>query len=277
MIIGVDLGGTNIKFGLVDNGKIIRKIKMKTEADKGSSHVVKRIITGISLVKEGYKIEGIGIGSPGPLDYKQGIVINPPNLPFRNFNLKKVIQERFKMKVEVENDAKCAALAEKNYGKGKHLKNFIVLTIGTGVGSGAILDGKLYHGNMFATEIGHMIIRDYKDVEDLVSGTAIESRAKKVLGKRIEAKDLVISAKLGNKGAKKLVDEIAKDLAIAFTNITHIFDPELIIINGGVKEAGSYLFDKAKKEMNKMTMFEGKIALSDLENAGILGAASLIK
>lgn len=277
MIVGIDLGGTNIKFGLVDNGKIIKKIKMKTEADKGSSHIIKRIITGISLIKEGYKIEGIGIGSPGPLDYKQGIIINPPNLPFRNFNLKKAIQERFKTKVEIENDAKCAALAEKKYGKGKHLKNFIVLTIGTGVGSGAILDGKLYHGNMFATEMGHMIIRDYKDVEDLVSGTAIEQRAKKSLGKRIEAKDLVISAKLGNKGAQKLINEVAKDLAIAFTNLTHIFDPELIIINGGVKEAGNYLFDKAKKEMDKLTMFEGKIALSDLENAGILGAASLIK
>ena len=130
---------------------------------------------------------------------------------------------------------------------------------------------------MFATGIGHMIIKDEKEVEDLISGTAIELRAKKVLGKKIEAKDLVISAKLGNKSAKKLIDEIAKDLAITFTNIVHIFDPELIIINGGVKEAGNYLFDKAKKEMDQMTMFEGKIALSNLENAGILGAASLIK
>lgn len=277
MIIGVDLGGTNIKFGLVDNGKIIRKIKMKTEASKGVSNIMKKMITGISLVKEGYKIEGIGIGSPGPLDYKRGIIINPPNLPFKNFNLKKAIQEKFKTKVEVENDAKCATLAEKKYGKGKHLKNFIVLTIGTGVGSGIILDGKLYHGNMFATEIGHMIIRDYKDVEDLVSGTAIELRAKKIFGKGIEARDLVISAKSGNKKARRLVDDIAKDLAITFTNITHIFDPELIIINGGVKEAGNYLFDKAKKEMSKLTMFEGRIVLSDLENAGILGAASLIK
>ncbi|MBU2634275.1 MAG: ROK family protein [Nanoarchaeota archaeon] len=286
MIIGIDLGGTHIKLGLVNNNIIIKKLTLNTEASKGKQRVINNIIKGISLIKEGQKIKAIGIGSPGPLDYKKGIIIKTPNLPFRNVNLKKIIKNKFRVKVEVDNDANCAALAEKIYGKYNKLDNFVVITLGTGIGSGAIFNGKLYHGGLFATEFGHMIIKGGKDhchlnhyscLESLASCSVISREAKKVFGKKMMAIEVIILCDKGNKKAKKIVDGVSKYLGIGLANIFNMLDPEIILIDKGLRGKGKYFLNKLNKEVKKNVMTKFKIAFSDLDDAGILGAAALVK
>lgn len=286
MIIGVDLGGTYIKLGLVKKGRIIKKLKLKTGGNEGKQRVINNIIKGISLIKEGYKIKGIGIGVPGPSDYKKGIIIKTPNLPFKNINLKKILKNKFKVKVELDNDANCAALAEKEYGKGKKLENFIILTFGTGIGSGAMLNNELYHGNLFAPEIGHMIINIGKErcninhkscLESLVSCRVISNEAERVFGKWMDAMDVVEMCDKGDKKARKMIDNVCKYFGIGLANIVNIFDPELIIINKGRKGKNRYFLNKLNQETKKNAMFRFKIEFSDLEDAGILGAAALVK
>ena len=151
-IIGVDLGGTNIKTGLVSSyGKIIKKYEAKTQANKGTKKVISNIIKTIDEVKS-EKVFGIGIGSPGPFDYKNGIITKPGNLPFRNVPLKKIIQTKFKIKTFLDNDANCFALAEAIFGQGKKYENVVGITLGTGIGGGIVINKKIFHGRNNAAD-----------------------------------------------------------------------------------------------------------------------------
>ena len=134
-VIGVDLGGTHIRVGLIKGRKVVKYLKVKTP--KSRSEILKNIVDMVSSVMT-KKISGVGVASPGPL--KNGVIKNTPNLPLKNFNLQKYLHDKLKKKVVVENDARCVALSELVYGVKK--KNFIVLTLGTGVGGGIIVDGK---------------------------------------------------------------------------------------------------------------------------------------
>jgi len=141
--IGIDLGGTNIKTALVtSNGRIIKKYEAKTEAIKGTKTVINNIISSIKKVKSG-KIGGIGIGSPGPLNYRTGTVLNPVNLPFRNIPLRKIIQNKFKINTFLDNDANCFTLAEATFGAGKKYENIVGVTLGTGLGGGIVINKKI--------------------------------------------------------------------------------------------------------------------------------------
>ena len=158
-IIGVDLGGTNIEAGLITSkGKIIKKYETKTEAKKGAKTVINNIISAIKHVQQG-KISGIGIGSPGPLNYKTGTITNPVNLPFKNTPLRKIIQNKFKTNTFLDNDANCFALAEAVFGQGKKYENVIGITLGTGLGGGIVINKKIYHGRNNAAELGHITIK----------------------------------------------------------------------------------------------------------------------
>jgi len=271
-IIGVDLGGTYVRAALVRNGKIIHMVKRKTEVKKGKKQIIKNIIESIEQVNKG-KIKGIGIGCPGPADYEKGKILNPPNLkPLKGVNLKKIIQKKFKIKVRMENDVNCIALAEKKFRKNK---DFVVLTVGTGIGSGAVVNGKLDKGKGAASEIGHMVIDDGKDLEELASGGALVRESKEVFGKKLLAKDLVKLCKKGNKKAIKVINKNAKYLGIGLANISNIFDPTVIILAGGVKEAGNYYLNIAKKEMNKFAILKSKVVWSKIKHPGLIGAVSL--
>ncbi|MFI5237842.1 MAG: ROK family protein, partial [Ignavibacteriales bacterium] len=163
--IGVDLGGSSIKLGIVTNtGRIIKKISLRTEAEKGPKKVIEKIISGIKELIENskYKISGIGIGCPGVVTPGKGIVENPPNLPgWDRVNIGKIISREFKKTVLVDNDANAAAIGELTFGSGKKYKSFIMITLGTGVGGGIVIDKKIYHGDFGAAgEIGHISI-DY--------------------------------------------------------------------------------------------------------------------
>ncbi len=288
-IVGLDLGGTNISVGLLKNNKIVKLLKLPTYANKGKKAVIKQIIKAIELIISGINkknISGIGLGVPGPCDYKKGILIKPPNLPFRNVNLKNIIKKKFKKKVVMENDAGCVALAEKRFGVGRNKKNFVVLTLGTGIGGGLIINNELYHGLGNGGELGHMSIKfdgpkskcgNDGCLEVLASGTAITKRAKKILGKELKASELTKLVRKGNKKAKRILEESGKYLGVGLSNFVNIFNPELIILSGGVREGGNILLNCTKKEMKKRALFNTKVVWSKLKEPGVLGAASLIK
>src|SRR5690606_37285652 len=148
--VGVDLGGTSIKLAIVSaEGKIVKKSSIETLAAEGPEAVVSQIKRGIHQILNNNKLEikGIGIGSPGVVSTKKGIVENPPNLPgWGKINLGRIIEKEFKMNVFVENDANAAAIGEMIFGTGKNYKSFVMVTLGTGVGGGIIIDKKLYRG-----------------------------------------------------------------------------------------------------------------------------------
>ncbi|HMN25085.1 MAG TPA: ROK family protein, partial [Ignavibacteriaceae bacterium] len=148
--IGVDIGGTNIKVGIVsDKGKLVKNISIKTEAEGGPKKVIANIVKGVEsiLVKNKFKIQGIGIGCPGVVSIKKGIVENAPNLPgWKNVKLGPIIKNKFGYKVHLENDANAAAIGELIFGAGKKIDSFVMVTLGTGVGGGIVFNKKIFRG-----------------------------------------------------------------------------------------------------------------------------------
>jgi len=265
-IIAIDIGGTNLRVSLVKNGKILKYIKKTTPKNK--VNFLKELYGGISELMS-KDVEAIGVGSPGPL--KNGIIKNPPNLPLKNFNLKSELEKKFKKRVVIENDAKCVAIAEAKLGIRK--KNFIVLTFGTGIGGGIIIDGKLYLGQGYAGELGHITLSNGKYFEDLWK----ENREyiKEHFGSNIIIKDLV---KMKNKEADMILESISDHMGQGIATVINIFDPEVVVLNGGVKECGNALLDKVKKHARKHIIIprQTPIQWSKLEHPGTLGASLLV-
>lgn len=306
-VIGVDLGGTKITTAISDlTGEIIEKTTLATGSALGEEVVLGRIFESISMVLEASKISeedvrAIGIGAPGPLDSEKGIIITTPNLPFKNYNLVKPIEERFGIKTYLDNDANAAAIGEYTFGAGKGTKHMIYITVSTGVGGGAILNGRPYRGNTSnALEVGHMTIEPfskyqcncgkYGDVESLCSGTAIAKRAKEAVeaGRETSLKDIetitsyeVHQAYLeGDKVAIEILDTALEYMGIAIANLIVNFDPEMIVIGGGVTKIGDLFFNKVKESAKKRSfdfMFNStKIVPSKLgQESGVIGALAL--
>ena len=305
-VVGVDLGGTKISTALSDlEGKIINQTTIPTDAHEGEMPVLNRIINSIEKVVNdsaiSYEdIKGIGIGSPGPLDAKQGIIITTPNLPFKNFNLVKPISEKFGVPVFLDNDANVAAIGEFMFGAGKGAENIVFFTVSTGVGGGAILNGKVYRGHTSnALEIGHMTVAPHGPrcncgnvgcVEATSSGTAIAKRAHEALSTKVEKSlrkyenvtsyEVFVEAAAGDPVAKDIIDDAMNYLGIAVANAVSIFDPEYVIIGGGVSKAGDVVFDTVRKVVDKRcfkSMAESvKIVPAGLgTDAGLVGAVAL--
>ena len=303
-VIGVVLGGTKICTALVDlEGNIIEKIEIKTEADKGSEAILNNIINTIDKVSDKIDFEcvkSIGIGSPGPLDTKKGVILYTPNLPFRNFNLLEPIRKRYKVDTYLDNDANVATLGEYMFGAGKGTKNMVYITVSTGIGGGAIINGNLFRGSTGnALEIGHMML--VKDgprcgcgnlgcAEAMASGTAISKVAHDMVEsdvittlknyENLTTKDVFIEAEKGDFIANKIINNSLEYLGIAVANIANIFDPEIIVIGGGVSNGGSIVFNIINKEMEKRALKTIKdncvIKKAALDGkSGVLGAAAL--
>jgi len=265
-VIAVDLGGTNLRVSLVENNKILKY--SKTETPKTKEKLLKTLYTNIKVLMSD-NIKGIGVSSAGPL--RNGIIKNPPNLPLKNFNLKKVLEQKFKKRVEIENDANCAALAEAKLGCKK--KNFILLTIGTGIGGGVIINKSLYSGQGYGAELGHIILNNKKDFEDLWQ----ESRklTKKTFGKELLVKDLI---KINNKKSKIILEQISDIFSQGIGSLINVFDPEVVVLAGGIKETGNIFLNKIKKKVKEYVIFpkETKIVWTKLNHPGTLGASLLI-
>lgn len=306
-IIGVDLGGTKISCALSDlSGNIIETQVVETNASEGESAVLSRIIRLIDKVmidrditKE--DVKAIGIGAPGPLDARLGIIIEPANLPFTNFDLVTPIKEKFNIPVYLDNDANAAAIGEFMFGAGAGTENMIYITVSTGIGGGAILNGQVYRGRTTnALEVGHTTVDPFSSarcncgnlgcLEALSSGTAIARRAKDAVLSNIDTSlkkyktltsyEVFKEAEKGDKVAISIRDNALRYLGIGVTNIINTFDPDIVVIGGGVSKAGEVVFEKVREVVNERglkTMTSGcKIVPAQLgTDAGVIGAVAL--
>lgn len=311
-IVGIDLGGTKIS-GAISNkgGEILYRKIIDTLASEGADKVLERIvwlinhmITELNINKK--DVVGVGIASPGPLNSVEGIIIETPNLPFNNFPLKSTVEKETGIKVFIENDANAAALGEFLYGAGKGAVNLIYVTVSTGIGGGIIIDKKLYSGKTGnAGEIGHTTVEpngprcncgNYGCLEVMSSGTAIARIAKERLAdneksnkeksllstfENITSREVFECALKGDKLALEVVDYTLNYLGIGLANLINIFDPEMIIIGGGVSKVGDMLFDRIKKiavERSFKVMSDTvKILPASLgTDAGVVGALAII-
>lgn len=309
--IGIDIGGTNIGAGLLDeNLNIVYKREIPTNKDKGYDFIESQIILiiedMISKASElGQKIDSIGIGIPGIADVTGDKVIYCTNLNLVNVSLGKNLRDKFSIPVFIENDATVAGIAEAALGVTKGYPNSVFITIGTGVGGGIIINHKVYAGSHgIGSEIGHMIVgENFYDcncgnngcLETFVSSTAIQKYVineiengftgtillEKVNDiKEIDTKLIFECAKLGDELSNKAVNRMVKYLTIGIVNIINIIDPEIIAIGGGVAKAGDFLLDKIKALLPRYILLKelsfGEIKLGKLGNdAGIIGAAML--
>jgi len=312
--IGVDLGGTNIVSVIVNHrGKIVNNLKVPTLAERGKEATIKRIIETIheNIVQSTIALDdimGIGIGAPGPLDVKRGIINFAPNLlGWRDVPLKKILENEFNMKVVLENDANAAAWGERCFGIGRGVDNLVCFTLGTGIGGGIIIDGKIYHGNNYgAAELGHMTVNkdgprcncgNYGCLEAYSSATGIKNRIKNSIKEGIKSKFLNFdddklfeslrlklifeTARKGDKLTKDIVEEAISYLGIAIANIANILNPEMVVLVGGITNEGNKLLIPLRREVKKRAFYSNykslKIVIGKLGgNAGVLGAAALL-
>jgi len=292
--IGIDLGGTNVRVGLVDDkGKILDIIQEPTEADKGNIHTINRMKQMIEKLIEGKKVKGIGIGAPGPLDFKKGIILSPPNLPgWNEIPIVKIFEDHFKVAVYLNNDANVAGLAEVIAGNGVGYESVYYMTVSTGIGGALIINKQLFNGaNGYAGEIGNMIVEPngYKHnnlnpgaFEGLVSGTSIGRRANEAFGIEGGAKQVFILAEQGSQEAQSVIDETVQYLAMGIANITHVVNPELFVVGGGVMESKQFILtllrEKVKEYVYPQLASSIKILPTALDGkAGVIGAAMLVK
>lgn len=305
-VVGVDLGGTKISTALSNlNGEVISQTTVPTNANEGEIPVLNRIIESIDkVIKDGnatYKeVKGIGIGIPGALDVEKGIILFTPNVPFKNFNIVEPLKKKFEIPVFIDNDANVATIGEYVFGAGKGFKNVIFITVSTGVGGGAILNGNIYRGNTSnALEIGHMTVApggprcncgNIGCVEATSSGTAIAKRGQEALSSKVETSlrkydnitsyEVFTEAAAGDAVCKEIIENALNYLGIAVANAVSIFDPAVIIIGGGVSKAGDIVFETVRKVVDKRcfkSMAESvKIVPAGLgTDAGVIGAVAL--
>jgi glucokinase len=264
--IAVDLGGTHLRVGVVEDRKVSNFIQKSTP--RTQKELLDALADSISQCMSD-DVEGIGVSSPGPL--KDGVIHNTPNLPFKVFNLKKFLEEKFKKKVEVENDAHCVALSELKVGVRK--KNFIVLTLGTGIGGGIIINNEMYEGQGYGGEMGHIVIDDGRYLETLWQEN--RAKAKELFGDQFLIKDLY---KNRDKRAKELLGEIFTMFGRAIGSYINIFDPEVVVLMGGPRDAGNKFVRSIEKEAKKYVILPKmpKIQWSKIGHPGILGASLLL-
>lgn len=307
--IGLDLGGTNIKAGLVsDTGKPISKISVPTQAEGGVDAVVENLIQAATAVMDEAglqlsEVQGIGIGAPGLVDTDAGIVIAAPNLPgFRDIPLATRIQNRTGVQTWIENDANAAAMGEFWVGSGRdgQVRDLVMLTLGTGVGSGIIIQGRVFHGGFgIAGELGHMIVkpggtkcscgqRGCLEMYASASGTGRRAAEAVAAGeasslsqhRTITSKEVFDAAKQGDALAMRIVRETAEVLGIAVVNLCRILDPHMIVFAGGMILAGDMLFDQIRSVVreNWWNMNEPRVRIVPAElgnDAGFIGAAAV--
>lgn len=308
--IGVDLGGTNIKIGMVSSdGRIISKTSLKTESEKGPKHVINQIIDGIKILNDSrkIKIKGIGVGFPGTVSTKTGLVESPPNLPgWGKVDLRKKIEKEFKVKVYIENDANAAAIGEMIFGAGKKFDSFVMVTLGTGVGGGIVINKKIFHGETGAAgELGHVII-DLKGphcncgsigcVEAYAGNNYLKTRVRTELADNsdstlwhlisndlhnVSPKNIQSAAEAGDVYSSSVIHNLGDYIGTALTSVSNMLDVTTFIIGGGISGFGEPLLKSIRETIIKKVLAPKKkrikVVLAKLQNdAGIKGASALV-
>ncbi|MFC1910132.1 ROK family protein [Chloroflexota bacterium] len=307
-VLAVDIGGTKILATIISpDYKIMAEERLASVAFEGPDAVISRIFSGIDTMLGQYKcqqLHSISIASAGIIDTNQGIITHSPNLPgWVNMPLRGIIKDRYKMDTHLINDASAAALSEHRFGAGRGLYDLVYVTVSTGIGGGIIIDGRLYTGaSGCAGEVGHMIIDAAGQeclcgsrgcLEALSSGIAMAREAVKRMKNgentllrqmsggntdKITAELIADAARRGDKLAIDVINQAASYLGMGLANIVNIFNPEMIIIGGGVSKMGGLLFEPAKRVMNekafKLPAGAVRVVPAELgDNMGVLGAA----
>ena len=311
-VLGIDIGGTNLVVGSVseDGSRILAAASEPTHAEAGAKDVLERLVglaeRAIEATRRevpGADILGVGVGAPGPLDTKRGIVLLTPNLGWVNMPLRQIIHDRLGIPAALDNDANCAVLGEWWVGAARGARHAIGITIGTGIGGGLILEGKLYHGaSDVAGEIGHTTIEtegrrckcgNYGCLEAYASGPnialrAIEeieagavSRLPSLVGgdlSKVTAQTVYQAAQDGDHLALEVVNDTARFLGVGIGNLLNIFNPEVVVVCGGVTLAGDHLFVPLRREAArrafKPAVAACRIVPGELAGtAGVYGAA----
>ncbi len=308
-VLGVDIGGTKIAVGIVDrDGKILTQTRKPMIANGTAEAALQAVTDAIDALVWTEQIQKIGICAPGPLDPRRGIILNPPNLPcWRNFPLADEIARKFHMEVKLENDANAAALAEARWGAARGCRFVFYATIGTGIGTGIVLDGRIYHGRTgSAGEGGHVSI-DYHGprcncgkrgcIEALASGTAIGARARGKLAEQPDRASVLLDLAKGDLAAvtsemvgeaysagdalaRNVLQETAEALTAWLGNIVDLLDPDVLVMGGGVAAMLKPFFDEIK---NRLPAWSVNPHASDIPlrmahygaDAGIAGGAAL--
>lgn len=308
--LGVDIGGTNIKMGLVENGNILKRTSLKTPRDV--EELTDKIVSVMNTLMEETNVKevcGIGIGCPGAIDSKNGIVDIAYNLGWENVHLKDILAKKTNLPIKLSNDANVAGLGETKYGAGKGHDNVIVITLGTGVGGGIILNGKLFEGNQSkGAELGHtLLIKNGRKctcgrrgcVETYVAASRflkearmyarknpdsiLNQEALKREDKSVKCETVYRASEMGDKGAKRIVDRYIENLGEFLLDLCNIFRPEMIILGGGMSYSGEIFTNKINEYCKQRDYGfkhtpEVKIVLAKLENdAGLIGGACLFE
>src|SRR5579871_2127295 len=254
--IGLDLGGTNLRAAAIDrSGKILDKVSGSTQFSAGREAVLSEMVMAISEIREKYGVSGlagIGIGVPGFINFKEGVIRNSNNLPFlENFPIRAELQQRLSSFVILENDANAAALGEKWMGAGRDVDDLVLFTLGTGIGGGIISAGKVLHGFLgMAGELGHVTVvpngfpcgcGNQGCVEKHASATAIGAMARlNGLGEDLSSEDVYKLAKDGNEHARRIFQSMGESLGVALANVVNIFNFPLYLLSGGVLAAWDF-------------------------------------
>jgi glucokinase len=318
-LIGVDLGGTKIMAGaLSEDGRHHYGMRsVPTQPEQGPEMVIERLIALVEGVILDAMAEtnaarrdfvGIGMGAPGPLDRKQGLVVVAPNLGWRNVPLRDIVSTRLGIPVTIDNDANCATLGEWWQGAARGAKTVVGFTIGTGIGGGIVIDGKLFHGaSDVAGEIGHTTIElngrhckcgNYGCLEAYASGPAIATRAREVLVReesasllpgmvdgdydQITAQTVYDAAQNGDAVAQEVVRDTARYLGAGIASLLNILNPDTVVVAGGVTAAGEALFAPLRAEVRRRAFRPAveavRIVPAELPGtAGVVGAVAVFK
>ncbi len=303
LVIGLDIGGTKLAGGVLDSNAVLlerrerpARVREGVQVSLGQVFDMAVELHEIAAARHG-RVAGIGVCAPGPLDPRAGVIFNPPNMPgWRDIPLAAELARRSGLPCRVENDANGAGLAEALYGAGRGHSSVFYVTLSTGIGTGIILDRRVYHGkNGFAGEGGHVTI-DYRSkvvcncgapgcIEALASGTAIARRARHLLGKRADpgltAETLARAAAQGDRLARRLIEETAQMLGAWLGGVISLLDPDIIVIGGGVSRIGDPLFSRIQEAVLGHTInpnaADTPIVPAALEHdVGLRGTAAVI-
>ena len=302
IILGIDIGGTNTAFGFVDkHGNLITSSTIPTiandPADKFFNRFIPECESLLASIGNKYNLVGVGIGAPNA-NYFKGTVEQPPNLKWGTVDVVEIIKKHFSLPAAITNDANAVAIGEFKFGAAKGMKNFVVVTLGTGVGSGIFINGELYYGNNgFAGELGHTIydpngrkcgcgrkgcLETYvsaggikKTTYELLLNSSEKSELRKYKYEDLTPKTICEAAYRGDEIAINTYDFTSKILGIKLADLVAIADPEAIILFGGLTSAGNILFEATEKYMNMylLNIFKDKVKLLP---SGLSGGASAI-
>lgn len=283
LFVGVDVGGTKVAAGLVDaNGEISAQVRVAMATDSTAKRGLESVLGAIAhVIPQGAEgLAGIGICAPGPLDPNTGVILNPPNVPcWRDFPLAAAVRKNYSVPVKVDNDANAAALAEACWGAGRGYHNVFYASIGTGIGTGIVFDGKIYHGRTgSAGEGGHVSI-DYRGpicgcgkpgcIEAFASGTAIAQRVQNeiaagagsslldlVAGERgtVTAISVGKAAESGDPLSRRILEQAADQIALWLSNMLDLLDPDVIVIGGGAAALYQPYFNKLRERVPELAV-----------------------